>query len=176
MKNMKKLAVISLVVMMMVTAVGYAAWSDSVTAVGTVVSGTFGVKFDKADSQATQGVSYTHNDDKATFTVGNVIPGEQRLVRLAVKNEGSVPAYLNPTDLIILPTLDWDNVWLQFKVDASSALYLAPAGQAGDHGYLDITFEMDPKKPLVVNAIDGMMTPFSDEWSVTANYSQTQPK
>ncbi len=118
MKNKRKLAVISLVVMMMVTAVGYAAFSDSLKVEGTASNAKFDVQFVEpnvsgeyvsvlANSKSLVGGGHGgpggpgggYNDpydkgDTVHVTVSNLIPGETATATGHIKNLGSVYAYL----------------------------------------------------------------------------------
>jgi hypothetical protein len=107
MNNKKKLAVISLVVMMMITAVGYAAFSDSLDLQGTATNASFDVQFvyaDQADYSANVArvvIGQQTNDgddgkyDSLSVAISNIVPGEKYTVKFGVKNNGSVPAYFN---------------------------------------------------------------------------------
>ena len=126
MKNMKKLAVISLVVMMMVTAVGYAAFSDDLTVKGTASNAKFDVQFTEATdgeyidllvNTAAKGPGHGNgpkdpkepkepkdNPDVISVKVTNLIPGQQATATGKIKNFGTVYAYLDAQGPIVKET------------------------------------------------------------------------
>ena len=92
-----KFLALALIVSLMVMGVGYAKWSDTLVAVGTVKTGTLDVGFVKQNYHDNDGIidvkvnTYVQ-DDKATVTVENMYPGSEAEFQLELKNYGSLPA------------------------------------------------------------------------------------
>ena len=117
MKNKRKLAVISLVVMMMVTAVGYASFSDNLKIDGYAENAKFDVQWveqtkegvyqskvkvglSELSAAGTESLDWWKPDPKPVddpdtlcVSVGNLIPGESVTVTGALVNKGTVHAY-----------------------------------------------------------------------------------
>jgi hypothetical protein len=110
----KKIAILALVAIMMVTAVGYAAFSDRLAVNGTVSSSDFDVRFVPINNAANvvvyingQSVSPLGDEvnvaDHLDIGITGLIPGTEYPVYVAVKNFGSTPAVLDQDSFQLKP-------------------------------------------------------------------------
>lgn len=116
MNGKRKLVVVVLFLMMMVTAVAYAAWSDTIDVHGTVDTGDFDVHWvDPVVSKTATGVggdaegrvTATHStDDHYTIVVENAKPGEVYTVQLKAENKGSLEAVRQSMTLDVTAGVD----------------------------------------------------------------------
>lgn len=177
MKNKRKLAVISLVVMMMVTAVGYAAFSDTLTVYGGAASATFDVQFknpiaenstsdltfDVAEASASRGRTQNPGDT-LLFGFANVVPGKVYTATATIENHGSINAILDRVTL--------DDAAQYFDVSFDAPTLLAPWRQDGYAKTLTVTLKL---KDEYSNQPEGVSLPFVD-WpytiKATINYTQ----
>lgn len=123
MKNKRNLVVISLVVMMMITAVGYAAFSDSLDAIGTATNASFDVQYVYANpadynadvasvviGQQNGDVGDDGKYDNLSVAISNIVPGKEYKVKFGIRNNGSVTAYIDANGFELLPATDADEV------------------------------------------------------------------
>ena len=108
-RKSKKILIVLLLVLLLALAVGYAAFSDTLTISGTAkVNGTFDVHFVQAECKAladsvgcTPTVSVGndtdgHANDKLTVTVGDLAyPGAGAHIQAQVINDGTIPVRIN---------------------------------------------------------------------------------
>ncbi len=102
MNTKRNLIVLSLVVMMLITAVGYASFGDTLVIAGNVSTASFDVQITDAsivgvgspNGVATRSIVKQGNDiaDKLTITITDALPGEEYDFVVQVHNFGTSPA------------------------------------------------------------------------------------
>ncbi len=168
MKNKRKLAVISLVVMMMITAVGYAAFSDSLTVLGTAQSATFNVEFVKNKTSADEGVTvdlvapegelaFQSPSDLITIHVKDALPGKVYRATVQIINRGSVNAKYGSFSLKGIPEL--------FDVTPIPAAVIAP----NETKTFGIDFQL---KSSIPDYKEGVLIPLTEAFVATIVYTQ----
>ncbi len=177
MKNKRKLAVISLVVMMMVTAVGYAAFSDSLTVFGGAASATFDVQFarmvaegaeaelklDIQESEKSRGPLQSR-EDILLFGFMNVVPGKVYTATGTIENHGSINAKFGSIKL--------DDAAKYFDVWFDAPSLLAPWKQDGYAKPFTINLKL---KDEYSKQDEGVTTPFVDlPFTIKATVIYTQ--
>ena len=163
MNTKKKLVVLTMVVMMLVTAVGYAAWSDSLVALGTAKTATFDVYFKEASCNGQMDPVMGLGTDDVCFTVNGIVPGETRTVYLTIKNNGTLDAKL--TDLVSTrqPLGPYDAI--NFIMVRSSAETIP----AGGTGVLEVSFTINDAYD---DFDDGQPIVYSDTFRIKVTYAQ----
>ncbi len=125
MNTKRNLLIVSLVVVMMLTAVGYASFSDTLTVNGSVGTASFNVQFSSVDTSGNAGngmisasiVNQANGggvNDKLVISLTNAKPGETYHAIVKVANVGASPAQfdlaayqalpLNPTTCSVVVT------------------------------------------------------------------------
>ena len=114
MNTKRNLFIISLVVMMLITAVGYAAFSDTLTVNGSVGTASFNVQFYDVSTVQTGAKNgtiaaaldvdeWSGEKDKLTITLSNAKPNEVYTAVVRIRNIGASPATF---DLLAYQALD----------------------------------------------------------------------
>lgn len=109
-KSKKRYAIIALLLILLAIAVGYAAFSDTLTITGTATgAGDWSVKFTSAQFLNNQGTQdSTHSTEQPqispdgksiTATVNLAYPGDGVILEAVISNEGTVPAKLTSVKL-----------------------------------------------------------------------------
>ncbi len=156
----KNYFIVMLIVLLLALAVGYAAFSDTLTISGTAnASGTFDLQFDSASlvtstgiDTANSGVSISADKNTLTVTVKDLgYPGAGAQFHAVIKNVGTVPAKVkavNPTNI----TGNGNAI----KITGLSAITAShPQIAANGTCAIDFTVEWDPTVTTLDTTKDG---------------------
>jgi hypothetical protein len=169
-KNMKrKIAIVSLVAMMLITAVGYASLQDRLTATGTATTGTFDVQFvdtfiDTPNIRTTVGDQTvqggTNPYDALTIDVHDMLPDQRYTFTATIKNTGSYKAKF------VAPEINnVDNKYFGATVDPKTFETLNP----GETQTFEVTVWLLPQ---FNSESEGLIVPYSGTLSVKFIYGQ----
>lgn len=192
MKNKKAFIVVLAVVLLVALGVGYAAFSDSLSIIGTAnAKGTFDLEFSTASIVSSKGVRTTGenptavsiSNDKNTLnvTVADLsYPGAGAQFRAVIKNVGSVPAKISSIE----PTNITGN-GKAIKITGLDQITTEhPTLQPNGTCTIDFTVEWDSSVTNLENGVDGEDCSFSlvmnyaqdtENFEGTANHTDANP-